>query len=195
MIRRLFTIASTISLVLCATTLLLWVRSYYRAVTVTRLVTLKSLLTPSEHEDYETACVTSAIGVVEVVWFRNPDVVHATAETAPRAAWTVASEPADDDGRPSLKSDLARFDGGVRLGRYGFGYYTGAPLLPQYAVAAPYWALVIPSLPMPALWGWRLARRQHRASKNRCAACGYDLRASTDRCPECGMPMPAKVDA
>lgn len=192
MIRRVSIIATTISLLLCAATVVLWVRSYYRAVTVTRVVTLKSLLVPGEHEGDEAGHATSAFGVVEVVWFRNPDVIHATAEQAPRAKWSVASESADDNWRSSLMSDLTRFDGGVRLGPYGFGYYTGAPLLPQYAVAVPYWLLAIPTLPMPAIWVWRFARRQHRASKNRCATCGYDLRVSTDRCPECGTPIPAK---
>jgi hypothetical protein len=61
------------------------------------------------------------------------------------------------------------------------------------ATWAPFWALALPCLALPAVRLWRglrvgdkLAGLGRRGRAGRCAACGYDLRATPDRCPECG---------
>lgn len=56
----------------------------------------------------------------------------------------------------------------------------------RYWMAAAVWAV------LPACWALvhrRRFRRRRRQRDGCCAACGYDLRASTERCPECGTPI------
>jgi hypothetical protein len=54
----------------------------------------------------------------------------------------------------------------------------------------PYWAPGLASLAICSLWPGMAVRRhmrhQHRARSGLCQICGYDLRGSRDRCSECG---------
>lgn len=50
----------------------------------------------------------------------------------------------------------------------------------------PMWALWISTALAPAWMGVRLLPRRHVHRSGMCVKCGYDLRASTERCPECG---------
>ena len=56
--------------------------------------------------------------------------------------------------------------------------------VPQVAVAAPLWAILVVAAVLPAMWVW--GRRRRRYAAGMCQGCGYDLRASPVRCPECG---------
>src|SRR5688500_1589106 len=61
--------------------------------------------------------------------------------------------------------------------RIAYGSWTG--------VAVPFWALVLVSTPLPALWLRRRVRVRRLKRAGLCPACGYDLRATPNRCPEC----------
>ena len=55
------------------------------------------------------------------------------------------------------------------------------------AIGVPCWFVVLLSSVLPGTHYLRRRRRRHRAARNRCQTCGYDLRATPDRCPECGV--------
>jgi hypothetical protein len=62
------------------------------------------------------------------------------------------------------------------------GAWSGAR---QIKVIVPHWFLMLPTLPLPAIW-LVSSRRNRRAQRGLCPTCGYDLRATRERCPECG---------
>ena len=53
-------------------------------------------------------------------------------------------------------------------------------------LSLPYWSFSVVGGVLPAWWAMKRARRRPALSDNRCLKCGYDLRGSPDRCPECG---------
>jgi hypothetical protein len=52
--------------------------------------------------------------------------------------------------------------------------------------AMPHWAAIVATLVLPMIVVVRCRLRDGRARHGHCPACGYDLRATPDRCPECG---------
>ena len=59
-------------------------------------------------------------------------------------------------------------------------------------IVFPHWMLALALAIYPARFFIRLGRR--KPLKNHCAVCGYDLCATPDRCPECGtIPLKATV--
>lgn len=189
MTRRLITAASVLSLLLCATTVVLWVRSHYRVDVVTREAFQKA----RDRNGYPTAYAMSENGAIAVDVVRDSSI----ASRLPYSRWTGGSEPVERLPGNLVGSPLGSLNGGVHgvhLGRYGFRYDKsggGVPFWDEYKVVMPYWALVMSTLLLPGLWTWRRIVRGQRVPKNHCQSCGYDLRASAERCPECGTPIPS----
>ena len=50
----------------------------------------------------------------------------------------------------------------------------------------PCWALFILTAALPGVSTASAARRRGRGARGECLRCGYDLRATPGRCPECG---------
>jgi hypothetical protein len=54
----------------------------------------------------------------------------------------------------------------------------------EYALLAPHWFFVLISAILPAVYLRSCFRK--RGAPGGCRTCGYDLRATPNRCPECG---------
>jgi hypothetical protein len=160
--RRLFTVLSALSLVLCLALVVAWVRSY----------AVETILLESRPGQL------LLIGVDDV-----PETVHKNREgqsiedfLAGLSHWNPPQE------QRLLGFYLARGGSGTRVVGPGNSY----TLQYFWVLGVPYWPLVLLTLIAPAWWMWRRRTALRRARANACANCGYDLRATPGRCPECG---------
>lgn len=188
MIRKLFTLASALSLVLCAAAVVLWVRSYTQLPGIAENVTIANLSRGSRTFRY--VLFLSYAGRLE----GEVDRVTGSDE-----------ESADHLGLHYFKSDLT-FDMGpqelppvLSASAFHWSYERSEwPAMGQtylkLTFIVPYWPLVGMFALTPTVWFWRYFARRSRRRKPRCVVCGYDLRATPDRCPECAhIPEAAKA--
>jgi hypothetical protein len=189
MLRRLFTLLSALSLLLCVATVALWVRSYWVAYEYA-------------YERYEgnpddrplvvrsTRISLSRGGVEASRWLYTAGadwVVSKFAEGIPLTYW----EESEATRYPSLQETHVPI-----LARLGLGWGGYARRDPNLSVdggwvVIPLWvvAVAFAALPAARLMRGTLAARSARAGS--CRVCGYDLRATPGRCPECGAPATA----
>ncbi|HEY2585702.1 MAG TPA: zinc ribbon domain-containing protein [Tepidisphaeraceae bacterium] len=181
MIRRLFTTAAVMSLLLCLATVALWVRSWSVADQV-----LGGFGTPK---------LNPRTGEVEVspamAWSHYAGrllISHFPAMVAYKTKqWAYRN--------PAVHTLISEVDNRVfwhpRLAFAGFRFATVSDgewdlLVPDYAPAVLFAVT-------PLLWLALALRRKRSRAEGRCTSCGYDLRASMDRCPECGRPIPPET--
>jgi hypothetical protein len=161
---RLFTIVCALSMLACAATIVLWVRSY-------RVCDLLM----KQKGPMDRFAVTSEFGVL---------VFEAEGRqlAAIQPGWVYFDSRLPRRwGRPAVL--------GFALFRATNRHYLLLPPTPVRGVSVPHWAVVIVTAALPYTW-WSRRRQVRLAAARRagglCAACGYDLRASEGRCPECG---------
>ncbi|HYE18296.1 MAG TPA: hypothetical protein VEA69_07615 [Tepidisphaeraceae bacterium] len=212
---RVFISALTVlSFLLCATTLALWVRSYYR-------LDAWHAAMPESPGGWQWGVRSGKGGVsVHAMFFddRTYGASWRTLTAAP-AGWSHDAATAVGPRHPSAG------EAGVRayFELWGLGWFrsdggtwspppapptavattgpsstsltlTGGGLLfitfPTWSVVAPHWLLagVFAILPAGRAIAWR--RRRNRRAPGHCRHCGYDLRATPERCPECGREPP-----
>src|SRR5215217_2227828 len=170
MLRRLFTLFSALSLLLCVAAAALWVRSYWEG------YGLYYATRPPP------ALLTWGYAARGGLWVGRMESRYR------RPGWSVERFPAP----PGVFYD-SEFPPGVRL---GFGYIPRSSPQAMYGIVAPLWFLTLATAAAPA---WhvvvllRRRRRRLRQSNCLCPNCGYDLRATPGRCPECGRAPAEKV--
>jgi hypothetical protein len=186
MIRRLFTIASALSIILCAATLALWVRSEFR----TDVIRWGFARGMTDSSSWVATSKRGSIIVHRRHWYfidgRQGEIHFYT-------LWRWDSWSGRAPPEPKLAHEVLGC-GWERDHEVDPDANAGSLVRDQHKIAAPYWAisalLASPSLVLRKRWQkWRESRRR---GQGLCLACGYDLRASEDRCPECGTIIPAK---
>jgi len=190
MLRRAFTLAAALSLVLCVATAALWLRSYFVLDAVAGCVSE----TPTSGTYVQAFSNRGAISL------RRFDLTL-TGTATPPPGYRLRDSLRFDVGQKQHWTRGDSFRWGQDRFRYllGFSSYAGTyrrrPLRDvtqverDRGVTLPHWLPTVFAAGAPALW-WRQnrKRRMRRARRHAglCVACGYDLRGTPDRCPECG---------
>ena len=181
MLRRLFTLLSALSLLLCVAVCVLWVRSnrpvqdyVVRPGETTFMVQSKGSRLWLQR--WRVADPLPSRPAASDLWW----VLRGT--TNPPYQRTTAIEVGYTPPPPSLSNG------------FGFGWLesdlgtsrNGRPLGTRQLLAVPHWSLMTVFAIVPCLWILRRARARGRVRAGLCPSCGYDLRATPGRCPECG---------
>ena len=172
--RRLFTVCSAASLLLCVAACVLWARSYSVA---DRFLVNGSRWRHTHHQAV-SGFMTSLNG---------------------HLIFSHAAYPRDYEGDGDLAHHRKPIRYSLEQSRsehflpadyddvFGFAIGRGGRMNSDlHWVQIPHGSVVLAASVAPLLWGRSLARRRRRIAKRLCPSCGYDLRASPDRCPECG---------
>lgn len=181
--RRLLTLASALTLILCMATVGSWARSYW----------VSDGFIFARHGNLSFArCFKGRVGIIRVYGV-------AKADGFTRVQWR---SPNDDELRYFIAPGA--ISGGYSIGEVNF-HFVGIALVgghQEYLVSKKPFTfqiyvsrlIVIPFWLPFLLTAWplcpsiiRLVRRiPFRYPAGTCRRCGYDLRASRERCPECG---------
>ncbi len=175
--RWLFNFATSVSLLLCVTTTVLWIISS------------------------RTACSMGWRGdwIFVAISERNIVCLRLYEDHGSTQGWSGGTYPAPTYTQ-GLWIELTMF-GGHGLPQLGIAYRQDRTSTPPYDspevawtygnrryhnVYLPHWLIVLATVVLPVAWAMHFRRTRHRNREGLCFVCGYDLRATPDRCPECG---------
>ena len=173
-LRRLFTFASVVSLLIYIATAVLWVRSYSH---VERFGFARTYGGRAGGQSSHTLGVTNAAGVLRCDRIKMDESVRGE----PHWSWVYEASPFWDD-YPVIPIQAT-------VGPVGWGEHSDM-FGERYSLTIPHWVPFVIFGFLPAVWlssiSARRKRAQARLEKHCCVDCGYDLRATPGRCPECG---------
>jgi hypothetical protein len=192
--RYFLNVLTTLSLLLCVATAVLWVRSWRAG----DYVACQGIHAPGVRGE-RSLIIASSAGRLHVRRLR----VHLPAFTAEELAEFnqhagVGAEPSGFQWRFGVRRPVPHGFLGFHLDRtdepqqYRFagGHQKGRR--EEFNLTVPHWLLVVLSAAMPAraaVTGRRRRILARRLRLGRCLLCGYDLRATPGTCPECGSPV------
>jgi hypothetical protein len=195
--RRLFTLLSAVSLLLCVAVCLLWVRSYFVTDYWERVEVLDGGGRDISGDDPKVAGalpeLTSTVWTAQTlrgaVWLERRRSIDAGDNVAKMlnpdftpCAWQHESAPCGDD----LRRTAWDWDTlGISIRTNERAPEAGFSFTHTF-VQLPAWLSASLAAVLPAVWLYRWKRRRRAYQQGLCPACGYDLRASPDRCPQCG---------
>lgn len=164
MLRRLFTLASAVSLVLLVATVVIWLGEFQPALAV------------GNH--YITVDIQTHDAVYASTWEYTFDVKKALQSDRPfiRFSWDnwtyFSAETVGYDGKQFAVARTRFFN---QPGLHGLG-------MSRYLVKCPYWFVICVCSILPMRW-----MMLRRVPPGHCARCGYNLTGNTSGvCPECG---------
>jgi hypothetical protein len=166
--RRLFTLLSALSLVLCLAAAVLWPLSYAVPLVLERM-------SPTGH--VYAAAGRGGLYLGRYAWPPRPYAVNVRAG---RWEQGVADGHEMTFRRYSWTYGFGERSGGPAFSGADFGY--GVVRVPLWFPAAVF-AILPAAQSVRAALAYR-RRRRHRLGL--CPSCGYDVRATPGRCPECG---------
>jgi hypothetical protein len=169
--------ATAMSAVLCATTCLLWVRSFRSCDSVEVGAGLTYWAIDSNHGDIGFRWETDGSADVARIWRKRRDGPLSWYSWAASIAAPLATD---------CQWGLLGFSGHNYELSHMFVVSSGQAITRSRLLVVPAWfvaaALAVPGL----IWLGRQRARRPRVRAGLCPSCGYDLRATPDRCPECG---------
>jgi len=206
--RHVFTLASAVSLLLCAATLFAWFESYRYWVTLRQHIfqtasgKLLRLANPGEPLLSKVTIYDAHIspGFVfirrDVVQGQPPLQIYVDEETTGLDVQFSRMRP---DDLPAYRKDAA--DGAdfqprrpLRFAGFGFASFRDPAWNSnrmhqiRQEFLAPFWPFAAIFAILPAVWIAIAIRRRRRITGNLCATCGYNLTANISGiCPECGI--------
>ena len=175
-LRRLHTVSTALSLLLCVVAVVLWMRSWSREEGVGWI------------GRHPAGVVERPERWVGVVWGQGAVCVFFE---RPGVGWRVGRGPFTAHSRLSTRPDFLpsppSWHGMLDLGAWRVQQRTtdGSVISIDYWYA-PLWLVAAATTVLPALRARRRLRERSRRRSGLCAVCGYDLRATPGRCPECG---------
>ena len=196
LLRRLLNFLTALSLLLCAATAALWVRSYWVG---DRLEWNRERRETHVHDWWQTSLASECGGLS--LYHRHGTETSAgggnwhvwRADDAPGLRWRRATAhryPRPIDGpRPDFRRWGFLWDRDFSDDENYAG--DGRRVYRKVWVVVPHALLALLTAALPATRAPRLVRRWIRKRRGLCARCGYDLHTKPGRCPECGTMTPA----